>query len=130
MDGLNVNSDGGRVPQVLTHFSQESIFIFTLRRGWCGLCGAALMVHLERPRVRPDLRWRLRIHSDEITLLRGKEDEGMLSTLPFECCWPQLAARWWEVLCAACEYLDVSPYALKRHVFPRDIRYWDTPVEE
>jgi hypothetical protein len=78
MDDLNVNSDGGRLPQALTHFSQESIFLFTLRPGWCGLCGAALMVHLERPRVRPDLRWRLRIHSDEITFLRGNAETAMI----------------------------------------------------
>jgi hypothetical protein len=130
MDDPIVSDEGGAVPQARSWFSVESIFIFTLRPRWCELCGAALMVHLERPRTRHDLRWRLTIHEDEIEYLFGKEDEGMFRTLPFECCWPQLEARWPEVLRAACVYFDVPPSALKQYVFPRYIRWWSRPVVE
>jgi hypothetical protein len=103
-----IGSDAWGVPQARPWFSVESIFLFTLRPGWCELCGTALMVHLERPRTRPDLRWRLAIHEDELEYLFGSEEaDDLLRTPPHECCWRQLEARWPEVLRAACVYFDV-----------------------
>jgi hypothetical protein len=103
MDDPIVADERGAVPQARPHFSVESTFLFTLRPRWCELCGMAFMVHLERPHTRPDIRWRLRIHADEIPYLSGKEDVGMFGTLRSECCRRQLEARWPEVLRAACE---------------------------
>jgi hypothetical protein len=126
-----IGSDQWGLPQARPDFWTESIFLFTLRSGWCELCGAALFVHLERPRTRPDLRWRLAIHEDELKYLFGSEEaDDLLRTSPYECCWPQLEARWPEVLREACVYFDVPPSALKQYVFPRYIRRWNRPVVE